>query len=118
MNGLAVAFFSLCALATVAGALMTILAKNPIRSAMALLLSLASMIALSYWLTRNLTGLTAAAESLAGGNLDVGSAEDAVRMVCDDAAACGDERKLSGPGRYALQVADTQVGVARLHAAT
>jgi len=40
MNGLAVAFFSLCALATVTGALMTILAKNPIRSAMALLLSI------------------------------------------------------------------------------
>jgi diguanylate cyclase (GGDEF)-like protein/PAS domain S-box-containing protein len=39
--------------------------------AMALLLSLASMIALSYWLTRNLTRLTDAAESLAGGNLDV-----------------------------------------------
>ena len=39
--------------------------------AMALLLSLASMIALSYWLTRNLTRLTDAAESLAGGNLNV-----------------------------------------------
>jgi NADH-quinone oxidoreductase subunit J len=40
MNALAVAFFALCALATIAGALLTILARNPIRSAMALLLSL------------------------------------------------------------------------------
>ena len=39
--------------------------------ALALLLSLASMIALSYWLTRSLTRLTDAAETFAGGNLDV-----------------------------------------------
>ncbi|HKA45085.1 MAG TPA: EAL domain-containing protein [Burkholderiales bacterium] len=37
----------------------------------ALILLLASMIALSYWLTRNLTRLTAASESLAAGDLNV-----------------------------------------------
>jgi NADH-quinone oxidoreductase subunit J len=40
MNILGIAFFGLCALATVAGALLTILARNPIRSAMALLLAI------------------------------------------------------------------------------
>jgi NADH-quinone oxidoreductase subunit J len=40
MNVLAVAFFSLCAVATVVGALTTILAKNPIRCAMGLLLTI------------------------------------------------------------------------------
>jgi NADH-quinone oxidoreductase subunit J len=40
MNWLDVAFFCLCTLATLAGALLTILAKNPIRSAMALLLAI------------------------------------------------------------------------------
>jgi NADH-quinone oxidoreductase subunit J len=40
MNWLAVSFFGLSALATVIGALLTVLAVNPIRSAMALLLSI------------------------------------------------------------------------------
>src|SRR5262249_32097789 len=40
MNGLEIGFFSLCALAAVVGALLTILAANPIRCAMALLLAI------------------------------------------------------------------------------
>jgi NADH-quinone oxidoreductase subunit J len=40
MNELGAVFFGLCALATIAGALLTVLSKNPIRSAMALLLSI------------------------------------------------------------------------------
>ena len=40
MNGLTIAFFGLSALATVVGALLTIVAVNPIRSAMALLLAI------------------------------------------------------------------------------
>jgi NADH-quinone oxidoreductase subunit J len=40
MNVLSIAFFALSALATLAGAAFTVLAKNPIRSAMALLLSI------------------------------------------------------------------------------
>jgi NADH-quinone oxidoreductase subunit J len=40
MNVLGVAFFILAALAALVGALLTVLAKNPIRSAMALLLSI------------------------------------------------------------------------------
>jgi diguanylate cyclase (GGDEF)-like protein/PAS domain S-box-containing protein len=44
---------------------------NLLIGALALILSLALMIALSYWLTRNLTQLTKASESLAGGDLNV-----------------------------------------------
>ena len=40
MNAVALAFFGLSALATLVGALLTVLAVNPIRSAMALLLSI------------------------------------------------------------------------------
>src|SRR6185369_8837320 len=40
MNALALVFFGLSALATLVGALLTVLAVNPIRSAMALLLSI------------------------------------------------------------------------------
>jgi NADH-quinone oxidoreductase subunit J len=40
MNALALTFFALSALATLVGALLTVLAVNPIRSAMALLLSI------------------------------------------------------------------------------
>jgi methyl-accepting chemotaxis protein len=42
---------------------------NLLIGALALIISLALMIALSYWLTRNLTQLTKASESLAGGDL-------------------------------------------------
>jgi len=40
MNALSFAFFALSALATLIGALLTVLAQNPIRSAMALLLAI------------------------------------------------------------------------------
>src|SRR5437773_226000 len=40
MNGLVFAFFGLSAIATLVGALLTVLAVNPIRSAMALLLAI------------------------------------------------------------------------------
>ena len=43
MNALVLAFFGLSALATVMGALFTVLAVNPIRSAMGLLLSIGGM---------------------------------------------------------------------------
>jgi NADH-quinone oxidoreductase subunit J len=40
MSGLEFVFFGVCALATITGALLTILSQNPIRSAMALLLAI------------------------------------------------------------------------------
>jgi NADH-quinone oxidoreductase subunit J len=40
MNGLEFVFFGICAVATIAGALLTVLAQNPIRSAMSLLLAI------------------------------------------------------------------------------
>ena len=46
MNGLSFAFFAISALAALLGALFTVLATNPIRSAMALLLAIAGVAAL------------------------------------------------------------------------
>jgi NADH-quinone oxidoreductase subunit J len=46
MNGLSLAFFGVSALATLIGAVFVVLATNPIRSAMALLLSIAGVTAL------------------------------------------------------------------------
>ncbi len=48
-----------------------LIGDNLLIGAAALILSLASMIALSYWLTRSLTQLTSASQSLAAGDLTV-----------------------------------------------